>query len=77
MTRPEELLADQIYKQLNCKEPQTKEIIKQFLLDIQLFDKKHSDYGPHNIDKFGIMGVLVRSSDKMERLINLPNNRKG
>jgi len=66
-----ELLIDQIYKQLDCKEEQTKEIIKHFLSDIQLFDKKQGDYGPHNISKFGTLGVLVRSSDKIERLINL------
>ena len=66
-----ELLVDQIHKQLDCKEEQTKEIIKHFLSDIQLFDKKQGDYGPHNISKFGTLGVLVRSSDKIERLINL------
>ena len=66
-----ELLINQIYKQLGCKEEQTKEIIKHFLSDIQLFDKKQGDYGPHNISKFGTLGVLVRCSDKIERLINL------
>jgi len=64
-------LIDSIYKQLGCKEPQTKEIISEFLADIQLFDKKQGDYGPHNISKFGVIGVLIRSSDKIERLINL------
>ena len=39
--------------------------------DIKLFDKKQHDYGPHSIGKFGTTGVLVRSSDKLERLINL------
>ena len=63
-------LIDSIYKQLKCKEPQTKEIIKEFLTDIQLFDKKQGDYGPQNIAKFGVIGVLVRSSDKIERLVN-------
>jgi len=66
-----ELLVTQIYKQLGCKEEQTKEIIKHFLSDIQLFDKTQGDYGPHNISKFGILGILIRSSDKIERLINL------
>lgn len=67
-------LIDSIYKQLKCKEPQTKEIIKEFITDIQLFDKKQGDYGPHNISKFGVIGVLIRSSDKIERLINLHKN---
>jgi len=64
-------LIDSIYKQLKCNEPQTKEIINEFLTDIQLFDKKQGDYGPQNISKFGVIGVLIRSSDKIERLVNL------
>ena len=74
MIKDKELLINQIYKQLGCKEEQTKEIIKQFLSDIQLFDRKQGDYGPHNISKFGTLGVLIRSSDKIERLINLYGN---
>jgi hypothetical protein len=36
-----------------------------------LLDKKRKDYGTENIKKFGTKGVLVRVSDKVERLINL------
>ncbi len=36
-----------------------------------LLDKKRTDYGTENISKFGTKGVLVRVSDKVERLINL------
>lgn len=32
---------------------------------------KQADYGPGNIAKFGELGVLVRASDKVERLTNL------
>jgi len=64
-------LIDSIYQKLECKELLTKEIIEEFLKDIQLFDKKQGDYGPQNISKFGVIGVLVRSSDKIERLVNL------
>lgn len=35
--------------------------------------KKNRDYGPNNIAKFGEYGVLIRSNDKLERLINLYN----
>lgn len=35
---------------------------------------KQADYGPGNINKFGEYGVLVRTSDKIERLINLLNS---
>lgn len=36
-----------------------------------LLDLKRQDYGTENIKKFGSYGVLVRVSDKVERLINL------
>ena len=37
----------------------------------ELLDQKRQDYGTENIKKFGSHGVLVRVSDKVERLINL------
>ena len=33
--------------------------------------RKRHDYGQANIAKFGSLGILVRASDKIERLINL------
>ena len=62
---------DKIWTTLNCTETQTKKVIEQFLEDITLFDKKQRDYGTNNINKFGVFGILVRVSDKVERLINL------
>ena len=41
------------------------------LEQIVLLDRKQQDYGPHNIGKFGLQGLLVRINDKFERLINL------
>ncbi len=38
---------------------------------VELLDRKRADYGTENIKKFGSYGVLVRVSDKVERLINL------
>lgn len=38
---------------------------------VQLLDKKHQDYGPGNIAAFGEFGLMVRMSDKIERLKNL------
>jgi len=71
MNTEKEDLVMSIYNILECTEEQTKEIILKFLEDVKLFDKKQHDYGPYNIAKFGVTGVLVRSSDKIERLINL------
>ena len=70
-----EELTCHIYDTLKCQEEQTKSIISTMLGDIQLFDKKQHDYGPGNIAKFGEFGVLVRTNDKLERLINL--NKRG
>ena len=64
-------MVESIFKQLNCQQEQTKVIIATMLSDIELFDKKQHDYGPGNIAKFGEYGVLVRTNDKLERLINL------
>ena len=64
-------LVESIFKQLSCQEEQTRVIIETMLQDIELFDKKQHDYGPGNIAKFGEYGVLVRTNDKLERLINL------
>jgi len=64
-------LINQIWSTLGCTEQQTKKIIEQFLDDIKLFDKKQHDYGTNNISKFGVLGILVRVTDKVERLINL------
>ena len=47
------------------------EFLMQGLICVRLFDKKQSDYGPNNIGKFGYNGVLVRMSDKFERLCTL------
>ena len=37
-----------------------------------LCSKQH-DYGHHNINRFGMLGVIVRLSDKIERYANLVN----
>ena len=60
-----------IWENLSCSEEQTKDIIDIMLNDVALFDRKQRDYGPDNIAKFGLTGVLVRISDKIERLIHL------
>ena len=69
-----------IHKFLGCTEDVTFDMIDIMLDDILLFDQKQRDYGSTNISKFGQVGVLVRVSDKVERLTNLiqsarvPNN---
>ena len=67
-------LVETLFKELECQEEQTKIIIRLVIEDIKLFDKKQHDYGPNNISKFGVQGVLVRTNDKLERLINLYKN---
>lgn len=67
---PEKLsnIADSVHQSLGCEEPTTKEVIKVLLEDIQLFDRKHHDRGPGNINRFGEKGVVVRMADKQARL---------
>lgn len=40
----------------------------------ELFAKKNNDYGDA-FSKFGTVGVLVRISDKLQRLINITGNK--
>ena len=41
------------------------------LENAKLMDNKQKDYGPKNISGFGTLGVVVRMSDKFERIKNL------
>jgi len=62
--------------------PQTfNEALMELVSEIgQLIIKKQEDYGKDNILKFGELGIIIRSSDKLERLSTLvksgmePNN---
>jgi hypothetical protein len=41
-----------------------------------VLDGKNADYSSNNISKFGMQGILVRLSDKLERLSNLTAREK-
>ena len=53
---------------------------REFLIialeNVVLMDKKQRDYGPSNISRHGVHGVVIRMWDKMERLSNLFTNRR-
>lgn len=66
-----EYLIEDVMQSLALKEPQTREAAQVLLEYLVVFDQKQHDYGPGNIARFGEQGILVRSSDKLERLINL------
>ena len=51
----------------------TTEFISYLRIMLAMFDAKQKDYGSGNIAKFGLDGVLIRMSDKIERLIHLRN----
>lgn len=65
------IIAGKLHEELGCKDPLTKVFIQMALLGIKIFDRKQRSYGPGNIAKFSDYGVLVRSHDKQERLVNL------
>jgi len=51
------------------------EALGQCLENLQiLLECKHKDYGTQNLMKFGELGILVRCTDKVERLYNLHKN---
>ena len=40
---------------------------------LELFEKKNNDYGDA-FAKFGVIGVLMRIEDKLQRALNITNN---
>jgi hypothetical protein len=53
-----------------------KEAFKEMLINAEILDKKHLDYGPGNIARFGLRGIVVRANDKIERLATLTDNNQ-
>lgn len=50
--------------------------IDKLLFDVKkMLIKKNHDYGVNNLLKFGLFGILVRLSDKVERAKNLFETR--
>jgi len=58
-------------KHLNIKTTAAQEYIRVALANALLMDRKQQDYGAGNIAKFGTFGIIVRLTDKFERLKNL------
>lgn len=64
---------------LNCSgeltgDKETEALVANTLVEFyELWCHKYKSYGKHNIGKFGALGVLVRASDKLERLTQLLN----
>jgi hypothetical protein len=50
------------------------DIFKSILIDTLI--RKQRDYGPTNINKFGITGIIIRMYDKVGRLTNLSSSNK-
>lgn len=69
-------LVDLIFNDLRLKNPVSREFIQVAIQNIELFDRKQSDYGPRNISGFGTLGVIVRMNDKFERLKNLYGKKR-
>lgn len=57
-----------------CEDAIGVEMFKRILIDTLI--KKQKDYGPSNINKFAITGVIIRMYDKIGRLNNLSTGNK-
>lgn len=56
---------------LELKTHAGREALLLALENVKLLDNKQQDYGSRNISKHGVFGILVRMSDKLERIQNL------
>lgn len=70
----EQIDYDKLADQFGIKTDMGRLALREAIANTQLLDKKHHDYGPGNISKFGLKGCLVRGSDKLERVLNLTEN---
>lgn len=49
-----------------------KDALYNVLTDMnELLARKRASYGPHNLTEFGDIGVLIRTNDKLKRLIHM------
>ena len=71
MGSPAETLFESIAAELGIETEMGKAALIEALHNIQLFDRKQHDYGPHNISLWGELGLAVRCTDKVMRLRNL------
>lgn len=74
--RPEFSHLDDLAIKLGLKNALSSVALRHALENIILFDRKQSDYGPGNIADFGIVGVVIRANDKMNRLKNLIGKKR-
>ena len=72
-----------IKKIVETKFPKTMEEFEKINKEqIELFAKKQHDYGPGNISMGGnkelaLLGIAIRTNDKVQRLLNILHNNKG
>ena len=69
-------LAKMIIEDLHLTTDLAKAVVPVLIQNLATLERKQLDYGPLNLIKFGVDGVVVRSSDKLERVINLINRRR-
>jgi hypothetical protein len=62
---------ERLAQQLDLATDLAQAILPVALRNLRTLDRKQLDYGEHNLTRFGTYGVLVRMTDKLERLITL------
>lgn len=67
----DEISKKKVSEILVLTQPITQDFLDRALINVQLFDRKQTDYGSRNISDFGLPGVIVRMNDKWQRIINL------
>ena len=65
------LATTEVAELLGLETEMGKRLLREALTLTKVLDRKNADYSSANIQKFGMQGILVRLSDKLERLSNL------
>ena len=60
-----------LFEVLELKTPAARIYLRFALANARLMDRKQQEYGCKNISAFGVFGVVVKMTDKFERLKHL------
>ena len=75
-------MKDSIIEEMVAKYPQTMDEMRKLMAqNFRTFAAKQSDYGPNNImihgdSKLSLLGITIRSNDKIQRILNLLSNEQ-
>ena len=67
-------IIDLLMKQLNFKNDFSRKFIAKSLKAVQVFDENHTEKGLSNYSEFGAIAILIKMSEKLNKLKQIYKN---